>query len=74
MVSRTFSEREERFVRYLGDCFESGRLNQTRDLVRERLQLSEADYESLIRMANELGLIDEVQSTDGYFATWLCVR
>ncbi len=70
MTTITFDELQQRFIRHLADCFQKGRINMTRQLMCDELSLSEEMYESLIRMADSLGLIENISSTDGYFATW----
>lgn len=64
------SEQEQKFIRYLADCFENGRINMTRELVCKELEFSELEYESQIRAMESLGVVENVNGASGIHATW----
>ena len=54
------SEQEQKFIRYLADCFENGRLNINNTLVCKELDLPAKECNTLIRAMEALETIDNV--------------
>ncbi len=62
------TDKEERFIRYLGESFEKNRRNVTRELACQECDLTRDEYEPLMRMAESRGAVDNIVSASGEYA------